>query len=143
MGGVCPLSRRCGCDCAGRCRSAWIRAERSQEVGRGGPGRDDPLGVRHGSEELGFSGVGVFEDHDGGDVAAAVAVVGRRPDGHQLLVEHELVTFVDQLVGAADQLQVVDVNELQEGRREGGSRSPPADATAENTPPSEEKLKRV
>lgn len=97
----------------------------SQEVGRRRSGRNDPLRVRHCSEELGLSCVGVLEHHDGGDVAAAIAVVGRRPNCDQLLVEHELVALVHQLVGAADQLQVVDVNKLQgdgDTRGEDGTR---------------------
>ena len=81
-----------------RCRRSW---------------RNDPFGVGYGSEELGLSGVSVFEDHDGGDIAAAIAVVGSRPHGDQLLIKHELVALVDELVSPADQLQVVDVNKLQ------------------------------
>lgn len=83
-----------------------------QEIRCGCSRWDDSLGVRHRPEELRFSRVGVLEDHDGGDVAAAVAVVGRRPHGDQLLVKHELVALVDELVRPADQLQVVDVDKL-------------------------------
>lgn len=43
----------------GCCRSRW----------------NDPFRIRHGSEELWLSCVSVFEDHNGGDVAAAIAVV--------------------------------------------------------------------
>lgn len=67
----------------------------SEEVGGRRPGRYDPLRVGHGAEQLGFPRVDVLEDHNGGDVAAAVAVVGRRPHRHQLLVKHELVALVD------------------------------------------------
>lgn len=74
---------------------------------------DDPFRVRHCPEELRLSCVGIFENHDGGDVAAAIAVVGSRPHGDQLLIEHELVAFMDKLMRPADQLQVVDVNKLQ------------------------------
>jgi hypothetical protein len=59
---------------------------------------------------------------DGRDVAAAVAVVGRRPYGHQavrglarlaaLRGEHGLVALHDQLVRAGDQVDVVDLVEL-------------------------------
>lgn len=35
----------------------------------------------------------VVQDEDGGDVVAAVAVVGSRPHRHQLLVEHLLVAL--------------------------------------------------
>lgn len=79
---------------------------------------NDPFRVRHCSEQLWLSCVCVFEDHNGGDVAAAIAVVGSRPHRDQLLVKHELVAFVDELMCSADQLQVVDVNKLQFLRRE-------------------------
>lgn len=81
---------------------------------------NDSFRVWHRSEELWLSGVDVLKDHDGGDVPAAVAVVGSRPHGDQLLVKHELVALVDKLVRSADQLQVVDVNKLQ--TRGGGRR---------------------
>lgn len=84
-----------------------------EEVRGGRSGRYDTLRVGDGAEQLGLSSVDVLEDHDGGDVPAAVAVVWCRPHGHQLLVEHELVAFVDQLVCTADELQVVDVHELK------------------------------
>lgn len=48
----------------------------SEEVGRGRPWRYDALRVRDGAEQLGLSSADVLEDHDGGDVSAAVAVVG-------------------------------------------------------------------
>lgn len=84
-----------------------------QEIGCSCSGWDNPLRVRHCSEELRFSCVSIFKDHNGGDVAAAIAVVRSRPHCDQLLIEHELVAFVDKLVCPADQLQVVDVNKLQ------------------------------
>lgn len=77
---------------------------------------DDPFRVGHRSEELRLSRVSVFEDHNGGDVAAAIAVVRSRPHCDQLLIKHELVAFVDELMRPADQLQVVDVNKLQEDK---------------------------
>lgn len=91
----------------------WASDSCSQEIRCGRPGGDDPFRVRHSSEELWLPCVGVFEDHDGGDVATAVAVVGGRPHGDQLLIKHELIAFVDELVGPADELQVVDVNKLE------------------------------
>lgn len=48
-----------------------------EEVGGGCSGRYDALRVRNGSKQLGLSSVEVLEDHDGGDVPAAVAVVRR------------------------------------------------------------------
>lgn len=50
--------------------------------------------------------------HDRGDVAAAVAVVWRRPYGDNALLEHLLVALHDELVGARDHGQVVPVVEL-------------------------------
>lgn len=90
-------------------------------------GWDDSFRVGHCSEQFGLSRVSVFEDHDGGYVATAVAVVGSWPHGYQLLIEHELVALVDELMGPADQLQVVDVDELQffkerNERRKGGGK---------------------
>lgn len=84
-----------------------------QEIGSSCSGWNDSFRVRHCPEELRLSRVRIFENHNGGDVAAAIAVVGSRPHGDQLLVKHELVAFVYQLVRPANQLQVVDVNELQ------------------------------
>lgn len=84
-----------------------------QEIRSGCSRWNDPLGVRHCSEELGLSCVSVFEDHNGGDVAAAIAVVRSRPHRDQLLIKHELVAFVDKLMRPADQLQVVYMNKLQ------------------------------
>ena len=41
----------------------------------------------------------LIEDENGGDIAAAIAVVGRRPDGDQrLLGEHVLVALLHQLM---------------------------------------------
>ena len=62
-----------------------------QEVRSGDPGRDDALRVRNGLEQLRLPAADVGDLQDGGDVAATVAVVGRAPHGHQLLVEHVLV----------------------------------------------------
>lgn len=76
----------------------------SEEVRGRCSGWYDPLRVGHRTEQLGLSRVDVLEHHDGGDVAAAVAVVGGRPHGHQLLVKHELVALVDQLMSSTDQL---------------------------------------
>lgn len=85
-----------------------------EEVGGGCSGRYHALRVRDSAEQLGLSSVDVLEDHDGCDISAAVAVVGRRPHSHQLLVKHELVAFMNQLMRTADELQVVDVNKLKQ-----------------------------
>jgi hypothetical protein len=52
------------------------------------------------------------EDHDAGDVAAAVAVVGGTPDGHEVLVKVVFVAFHDELMSSCDQREIVDVIEL-------------------------------
>lgn len=80
-------------------------------------GWNNPFRIRHCSKELWLPCVSVFEDHYGGDVAAAIAVVRSRPYGHQLLIKHELVALMDELMRPADQLQIVDVNKLQLGRQ--------------------------
>lgn len=50
---------------------------------------------------------------DGGDVTASVAVVWCRPDSDKVLVlEPELVTIHDELMGTGDQVDVVDVVEF-------------------------------
>jgi len=84
----------------------------SQKVRRGRPLGDDPLRVRDGFEQLRLSLVDVLKVQDGGDVAASVAVVGRGPDRHHLVVEHVLVALVDELVGAANEFEVVEMNEF-------------------------------
>ena len=57
---------------------------------------------------------------NGGNVATAVAVVRGGPDGDQVLIgEHELVALLHQLMGAANQGQIVNMGELEtirEGR---------------------------
>jgi hypothetical protein len=54
--------------------------------------------------------------HNGSNVSAAVAVVGRRPDGNDILVlEVIFVAFIDQLMGACNELQAVDMVELGPG----------------------------
>lgn len=56
-------------------RESWLLS--LEEIGSGCSGRYDALGVGDGAEQLGLSSVHVLEDHDGRDVPAAVAVVGR------------------------------------------------------------------
>jgi hypothetical protein len=53
------------------------------------------------------------ELQDGGHIAAAIAVVGRRPHRQQGLGEVPLVPFHHQLVAAAHQLYLVGVVELE------------------------------
>lgn len=54
---------------------------------------------------------GVVQLHDGRLVAAAVAVVGRREDGHHVVVVAPVEALHHQLVGASDQCQAVGVVE--------------------------------
>lgn len=69
--------------------------------------------IRHGAEDFEIRVQVLAQCHDAGDVAAAVAVVGRRPDGHDVLVlEVVFVAFVDQLVRAGYEGEAVDVVEL-------------------------------
>lgn len=84
-----------------------------EEIGGGCTWRYDALRVRDSTEQLGLSPVDILEDHDWGNVSTAVAVVGRWPHGHQLFIKHELVALMDKLVSTADELQVVDMNELK------------------------------
>ena len=46
-----------------------------------------------------------------GNVPAPVAIVGGRPDSHNLGVEHLFMPFHDQLMGACDEREVVDMVE--------------------------------
>ena len=81
-----------------------------------GGSRDGALFVRNGGED-GELGVAVLvQVHDGSDVAAAVAVVRRRPDGNDVLgFEVILEPFVDELMGPSNETQTVDVVELFQG----------------------------
>lgn len=54
----------------------------------------------------------VVHGHDGGEVAEAVAVVGRAPDGRELLAEEHLEALHAELVRAAHVVQLVQVQEL-------------------------------
>ena len=55
----------------------------------------------------------LVELEDGGDVATAVAVVWRRPDGQHGLAKVPLVALHDKLVRATDHLNVVRLVELR------------------------------
>lgn len=57
-------------------------------------------------------GVRTLKNHPWGARRPPVAVVGRRPDGEHRLVEVPLVALHDQLVGAADHVDVVGGVEL-------------------------------
>lgn len=69
--------------------------------------------IRHGRKDLKFWLEVLAQIHNGGDVSAAVAVVWRGPDGDDVFVfEVVFVAFVDELVGAGDELEAVYVVEL-------------------------------
>ena len=52
----------------------------------------------------------VVDVEDGGDVTATVAVVGRRPNRHEVRVFEPVLEAVhDELMGSGDELEVVDV----------------------------------
>lgn len=72
--------------------------------------------IRDSAENLEV-GLQVFaEGHDRGDVTAAVAVVGSRPDSDNFLrLEVIFVAFVYKLMGSSDEFEVVDVVELEGG----------------------------
>lgn len=72
----------------------------------------DALIVRHRFEYDRIAFLGVGEAEYGGDVAAAIAVVGRRPHRHQLPVEHVLDALVHQLMRPTYQIQLVDLHEV-------------------------------
>ena len=76
-------------------------------------GWNNPLRVWNSTEKLGLSCIHILEDHDWCYVSTAVAVVGCRPHSHQLLIKHELVTLMDQLMCTTNQLEIVDVNKLK------------------------------
>lgn len=57
------------------------------------------------------AGTVVAELHNGCNVAAAVAVIGRRPDGDDGVVEHFLEAFHNELVSTRDHRKVVAVVE--------------------------------
>lgn len=93
--------------------------------------RDDSLTIRDSVEDLKVPREVGIEGQDRSDVAASVAVVGRRPHGHQVLLgEHELVALLHQLMRSANQLQLVDTHKLVGGV---GTKQP-ASTTRANLP---------
>lgn len=55
--------------------------------------------------------------HDAGGITTPVTVIRRRPDGHQGVVEHVLVTFLYELMCSCDQGDAVDMVELRVMKR--------------------------
>ena len=58
---------------------------------------------------------GFVELQDRRNIPTAIAVVGRRPNSHQLIVKYFLIPFHHQLVGSANQTHVVQSVELLSG----------------------------
>lgn len=83
------------------------------KVGHGGALGNDLTRIGHSVENLKVSVELVVQFQDTGHVAAAVAIVGRRPHGDEVLAgEHVLVSLLHQLVGSANKLQAVHPAEL-------------------------------
>ncbi|KAG7730348.1 hypothetical protein KL933_000143 [Ogataea haglerorum] len=81
--------------------------EQKKTFGDGFFGRDLGAVLQHAVEDGVVAVEVVVERQHGSHVAAPVAVVGRRPDGHEAAVEHLLVALHDQLVGAGNQTEAV------------------------------------
>jgi hypothetical protein len=84
-----------------------------EEVVERGTRWNDSLAVGHSVEDLEVASEIRVQCQNRRDVSTAVAVVGSRPDCHQVLLrEHVLVSFLNQLMCSADELQFVDANKL-------------------------------
>lgn len=77
----------------------------------------DALTVGNGVEDFRAALLARVEGEDGSDVTAAIAIIRRRPNCDELLIEHVLNAFVNQLVGPADQLQLVPLHEVLRDER--------------------------
>lgn len=53
-----------------------------------------------------------MDSHDGSHVPATIAIIWRRPNCDELLVEHVFVPFLHELMSAGYQVERVDVVEL-------------------------------
>mmetsp|Transcript_76524 Transcript_76524/g.211821 ORF Transcript_76524/g.211821 Transcript_76524/m.211821 type:complete len:353 (-) Transcript_76524:157-1215(-) len=115
-----PTHARCR---RGRLSSMSTPARPSQEVvGRRLLGRHAPCLLRRVLKYLELAVEVLVQLQDGRHVAAAVAVVGRRPDRHQRVAEHPLEALHHQLVRAADEVQVVALEEGSNHVRTKGER---------------------
>jgi len=86
----------------------------SQEVRGELSGGNVPLRLWHRLKDPEVKAQLLVDAENGGNVAAAVAVVRGGPNSDQVLVrEHELVALLDQLVGASDKRKIVNVGELK------------------------------
>jgi len=88
-----------------------------QEVVRSGPpaGRLLVVGERGSLEDLVVGLEVLVELQDGGHIPTAIAIVRGGPDGHNGVVEHELVALHDELVSPGNQGQAVGRIELENG----------------------------
>ena len=68
--------------------------------------------IRDGTEHKSFAVLCRIEFQNGSNVATAIAIVGRRPNGDEFFVEHVLDALLHQLVCTADQLEIVQMHEL-------------------------------
>lgn len=73
---------------------------------------NDALAVRHSGENLWLPILCGLEGQHSGHISTAVAVIRCRPHRHKALVEHVLISLLHQLMSAADETQVVYVQEL-------------------------------
>lgn len=73
---------------------------------------NEVLVLGHGVEDLEVAVQALVERHDRRDVAAAVAVVGRGPHGDELLIEHELVALLHELMSTRHQVEAVVLQEV-------------------------------
>lgn len=78
------------------------------------PRRHSPAMIRHRTEDFEIWIEILAKRHDTRHVAASVAVIGSRPDSHDVLgLEMVFVALVDELVGACDEREAIDVIELE------------------------------
>lgn len=58
-------------------------------------------------------GIGRIVDfHNGGLIATAVAIIGRRKDGHNRPIVLPLIALHNELMGSRNEIQAIDVREL-------------------------------
>jgi len=87
-------------------------SESLQEVRRHLARGNHSVSVRNRVEHFWFSVVAVLKLQNGGHITAPVAVIWSRPHGNQGVVEHVLVSFVNQLMRTTYQLEIVDRHEF-------------------------------
>ena len=69
--------------------------------------------IRHSTEDSKVGLKILAQRHDTRHITTSVAVVRRRPDGDDILIfEMVLVSLVDELMRACDELEAIDVVEL-------------------------------